>query len=307
MKKRYYLLLMLVVSSFACLQAQQDPHYSQYMFNGLLINPAYAGRFDFLSVDLLARWQWVGLKGAPQTYNLNAHLPTANLRHGFGISVFNDQIGISNTFTAKLSYAYKIPIGKTGNLSLGLNGAISHYRANIGELNAADADDVTIGQDISNVLLPNTGAGIYYHAEKWFAGFSVPRLIPNEYSPIKGNDFDSRQQIHFLLTGGYIFTLSKQLKLKPSFLLKTALNAPTNVDINLHFLFKDWLWFGASYRTEDAIVAMMEVRIKKLFRIGYAYDFNYSRLRTSNTGSHELMLGFDFNVVKEGFESPRYF
>lgn len=306
MKKIFLLLLVLAAFSKDSF-AQQDPQYSQYMFNGLLLNPAYAGSRELVSATLLYRKQWVQIDGAPQTGTVSIHLPSRDLRHGFGFSFFQDRLGITRQTGLNLSYAYRIPVGP-GTLALGLQGGILNHQNRWSESITVDPDN---GLPMTNqsAILPNVGTGAYFNTQRFYAGVSMPNLLKNTYKNPNsvGGTIQAKQARHVFATAGVVLKISESLDLKPSVLLKYTKNAPLELDLNASLLIKKMFWIGASYRTKDAVVFIFEYIHKNQFRFGYAYDLTTTNLGTYNSGSHELMLGMDFIAVKERIKTPRYF
>lgn len=311
MKKRLVLIFWMAVAALG-LQAQQEPMYSQYMFNHLNLNPAYAGKDGYFSSALLFRQQWMGIEGAPTTQNLVLHGPSANDRHGFGMSLYNDKIGITNNTSVGLSYAFRIHLGKKARLALGLSGQMTNYRANFGSVRTGSDIDPTVGTDPSfsgnqvNLWVPNAGAGLFFHTQRFYLGASAPRLIEQSLAN-KGTSSEAVQARHFFFTTGVMLGAEEaSVKFRPSILAKFQSAGGPQFDFNAHFLFIDRFWLGASFRTEDAIVLMAEWNILQWLRIGYAYDYVNSDLSTYTSGSHEFMLGVDLNF-KKAMVSPRYF
>lgn len=293
-------------------QAQQDPQYSQYMFNGLVINPAYAGSRGFFSATLLAREQWMGLEGAPSTQSFSFHGTSRNRRNGYGFSLVNDKIGVTNNLNLNAAYALRILLGENSAISLGLQGSMTNYRANFNDVRldyGADpqiTDPAFTGNEI-NRWLPNAGAGVYFQTPNFYLGASTPRIIQHDLTQNNGSGSIAKQSPHYFFTTGAMFRLGDNVQLRPSVMAKYQPAAPWQFDLNVHFLFAERLWLGASYRTEDALIFMAELQITKQFRIGYAYDMTTSELSDYNNGSHEFMLGFDFDFEKSKMVSPRYF
>jgi type IX secretion system PorP/SprF family membrane protein len=286
-------------------KAQQDAQYSQYMFNQLFINPAYAGSRDQASMSLIGRNQWTGFPGAPKSAAFALHGPSASMKNGFGMLLSTDGIGPVSTTGLSAQYAYRIKFDADHTLAFGLQGGLDYYRTNFGGLNLETQGDPNFGQDVRR-LLPNAGAGAYFNGRLGYLGVAVPRLISNKYGPVT-TDSSARQSRHCFVTGGFVFNLSPSVKFRPSTLVKFTSGGGVNADINASFLFKDKFWLGASYRTEDAVVIMAEFWPSSQLRIGYAYDMTTSALRQYSTGSHELSLGFDFAFKKGKVVSPRYF
>ena len=296
--------LVLMGSAFG----QQEIHFSQYMFNGLLINPAYAGSRQQASINLMARSQWVGFPGAPKSQTVSLHAPSRNMRHGYGFLLSNDAIGPVNNTGLSVQYAFRIPLDDEfeSSLSLGLQGGFDAYRTNFQSLRLDDQTDETLVNNDVNRVLPNAGFGMYYQRPRFFAGVGIPRLIRNHLTNDKSTS-DARQWRHYFVNSGLLLDFSQNIKFRPSLLFKHVNGAGSSLDVNASVIFKDLFWIGASWRTEDAVVLMAEIWPTKQLRLGYAYDINTSGLQDFNRGSHEISLGFDFNFWKDGVISPRYF
>ena len=289
---------------------QQDPMYSQYMFNTLAINPAYAGSRNVLSVTGLVRSQWIGIEGAPKTQTISFDTPLPGKNVGIGFQAFNDQVGITKTTGAFASYAYRLQ-GQNGTLSFGLQAGISNFRAQYSSVNltSGGAGDPAFGQDV-NALLPNFGTGIYYNSEKFYIGASVPHLLNNQLNNGEvsvTNGLVSRQYIHGFLTAGYVIDIGLDYKIKPSFMVRGVKGAPLQADLSANFWIKDALAIGAQYRTQSDVSAMLEAQISPQIRIGYAFDRSITKLVNYNSGSHEIMLRYEFGFEKDKILAPRYF
>lgn len=299
------LVILLTGKSFA----QQEPMVSQYMFNGLFLNPAYAGSQEHITTTMLFRKQWVKLDGSPSTFTTAADMPLNKNKMGVGLVLVNDRIGVTDQTDIVGNYAYNIKLGG-GKLAFGLKAGISYYKASLSELTTWDENDYIFKNDLQGKVIPKFGFGMYYHHKgKWYAGFSIPTLLAYE----KGNGFSfdinetSFMRRHYMLTGGYIFTASKNVKLKPSVLFKYIPGAPFQADINFSVLFKETVWLGTSFRTGDAMVGFIEYQASNRFRVGYSYDFTFSQVRKYSSGSHEIMIGYDFVNNNVKVKSPRYF
>ncbi len=286
-------------------KAQQEAQYSQYMFNQLFINPAYAGSRDQASMSLIGRNQWTGFPGAPKSGAFALHGPSANMKNGFGMLLSTDAIGPVSTTGLSAQYAYRIKLDADHTLSFGIQGGMDYYRTNFGGLRLENQGDQSFSQDVRR-LLPNAGAGAYFNGKLGYVGAAMPRLIKNRLSATNV-DTVAHQTRHAFITGGLVLNLSPSVKFRPSTLVKLSTGGGASVDINASFLFKDKFWLGASWRSEDALVLMAEFWPTSQLRIGYAYDMTTSALRQYNTGSHELSLGFDFAFKKGKVVSPRYF
>lgn len=306
--KNLILLIASVIYFSTNILAQQDPMLSQYMFNGLYLNPAYAGSHDYWTSTLTYRNQWVGMDGAPETAIAAVDGPIKGNNMGLGALLYHDRIGVTRQNAVVLNYAYQIKINKTTKLALGINAGISQFSARLTDLTVWDQDKV-FQNDLTSKIIPRLGIGAYYFGEKHYVGLSIPTLFAYQ----KGIDFNfdlSRASFlrrHYLLTAGYVFDVSTNVKLKPSILLKYVQSAPLEADFNLSAVYKDKFWIGASFRTNDAVVFLVEYQTNNYFRVGYAYDLTVSKLRTYNTGSHEIMIGIDFGRQLNKAKTPRYF
>lgn len=271
--------------------AQYFPIYSQYIMNGLVINPAYAGSRDVLSVTAMGRQQWTGFPGAPTNIALGAHMPFRNQKSAVGVQVHNETIGIEKNTGAFFIYAHRLRLGE-GKLALGLKGGASFISEQTDKITLKTPNgDVAFDNIKEKAVMPNFGFGVYYSNLKWFAGLSLPYILSYNTSGQSTNHLSSS---NILLTGGYLFTLSDGLKLKPSTLLKYKIGASTQYDINLNWiLFKnDVLWIGNSYRSNEAIVTLIEVQVSRKFRLGYSYDYSIGPLKKYN--SHEIMIRYEW-------------
>lgn len=313
MRKSYILFLICTLGFAIGMKAQQDPQYSQYMFNHLSLNPAYAGSWDHLTTTFLFRKQWTGVNGAPNTGSFTLHTPSRNRRHGFGVSFYHDEIGVAKTTSITVPYAFRMDLGGNARLALGIQGNLTNYNADLsGVRTGSDIEpgvpvDPAFNGNLVNVWLPNAGAGIFFNTKRFYLGASAPRLIEGALTEDE-NISDAKQARHYFFTTGLVLGADNAaVKFKPSILAKYHPAAPMQFDFNAHFLFVDKFWLGASFRTEDAIVFMAEWQISPLFRIGYAYDLTTSELNTYSNGSHEFMLGLDLNFNKKAMISPRYF
>lgn len=306
---RNILVLSLVLFAAKASIAQQEPMVSQYMFNGLFLNPAYAGSQECLSTTMLFRKQWVKLDGAPQTYAAAVDYAFVDNKMGVGLVMVNDQIGVTKQTDFVANYSYNIKLGG-GKLAFGLKAGLTHYKANLTELTTWDVADPIFSSNVNGHVLPKFGFGIYYHLKgKWYAGFSIPTLLAYD----KGSSFSldinktSFMRRHYMLTGGYIFTLSDKFKLKPSLLFKYIPGAPFQADINCSVLYNDMIWGGLSFRSGDAVAVILEYQATNSFRVGYAYDITFSKIQNYSNGSHEIMLGYDFGKPDTKEKTPRFF
>jgi len=307
--KRIFLLLFTVVLCPAGLLAQQGPLMSHYMFNGLLLNPAYAGSKEFVSTTLLYRKQWTGFEGAPVTYSGTIHGLFKKKRLGWGALVQQDEIGVTRQTDVYGVLSYHLPMGDA-RLSVGLQAGFSNFSSRLAGLKYWDRDDAVFPQQSTSDLLPNAGFGAYYYRERFYAGLSAPMLI--SYDPYDGASLETnipvfRQVRRFYLNAGGIIETQKDIKLKPSVLVRAEPGSDIQFDLNMNVLFNDIFWVGASYRSNESIVALFEYQVSRKFRIGYSYDYTFGLLGSFNSGSHEVMLGYDFGFPVTKMKSPRYF
>lgn len=287
--------------------AQQDAQYTQYMYNTIEINPAYAGSRGALSVFGLYRTQWVGLDGAPETSTFSVNTPLSNSDLGLGVSLVNDKIGptTENTLSADLSYT--IPTSETWNLSFGIKGTANLFNLDINKLTMEDQDDPQF-QNLKNRFSPNVGAGIYYHSDRAYIGLSVPNFIEtNRYDSDDTAIF--KEKINYYLIAGYVFNLDRleYIKFKPAVMTKMVEGAPLQVDVSGNFMFNDKFVLGLAYRWSASVSAMAGFQVTKGMYIGYGYDHETTRLRKYNSGSHEIFLRFDFFNNYNKMISPRFF
>ena len=290
--------------------SQQQAMYTQYMFNGLALNPAYAGSHQTLEFTALAREQWTGLEGAPSTQTFTAHSPLRNRSIGVGLSLIHDQIGVTSQYGVYAAYSYRIQFANRGVLSMGLQVGFTSYNEELSKLAGSirDPNDPNFAVNEVSKFMPNFGTGFYYYTNRFYLGLSSPHLIQNKLDDIESTDIDSKQRRHYFVTTGYVFDLSRNVKFKPNLLIKVVEGAPVNADINLNFLFQEILWAGVSYRSFDSFDAMIQLNITEQFRIGYAYDFaTTTELKRLHSGSHELMLNYRLKAPRHRMLTPRYF
>lgn len=301
-------LYLIILLSPLYLLGQQDMMFSQYMFNMLSVNPAYAGSRDVISMTSLYRRQWVNIEGSPRIMTFTADAPMASEKMGIGIVAFNDRVGEFSTTGLFASGAYRIRL-KKGMLAMGLQAGFYQMRASLTDvqLSRDNAYDQAFANNVQKTL-PNFGTGVYYNSDRYYIGLSSPHLVNNKLFK-KSDTIISNAKLsrHLFLVGGYVFPLSVDVKLKTSTLIKFVAGAPLQADLNGNVWFFDKLAAGLSYRTSGALVSMLEVQATPQFRFGYSYDGNIGKSRKSLRGSHEIMLRYEFGYVKAKMLSPRYF
>ncbi|AOW20893.1 PorP/SprF family type IX secretion system membrane protein [Urechidicola croceus] len=301
MKKTKILFGILIFLSITSVFAQQDPQYTQYMYNQNVLNPAYAGSRGALNIGLLGRTQWVGVDGAPETFTLSLHAPVGN-SVGLGLSVIHDEIGPASEDNVYADFSYTIHTSDEGNLAFGIKAGFTFL--NVRSL-LTNQEETYLNEPI-NKSSPNFGAGMFYYTEKFYAGLAIPNFLETRHLE-KGDGIVSSasEKMHYFLTSGYVFELSNDLKLKPSFMVKAAVGAPVSIDLSANALISETFELGLSYRLDDSISGMLGFNVSEDLRIGYAYDYTTSNYGDFNSGSHEIMLLFDFNRRK--IKSPRFF
>ena len=305
MKKLLTALLILLAASAS---AQQDPLFSQYMFNKLAVNPGYAGSREMLTVDALYRNQWVTIDGAPKTISASMHMPLNNPHLALGMSVLNDNIG-PLVYTSGLgTFAYRI-IFPDSKLSFGIQAGFKYSGLNYNALKASDANDPLLVAQLQNKIVPDANFGVYYYTDKYYIGFSSRQLLQNQTVMVRdsaGNSQFAKLLTHFYGMTGVAIPIGEEVIFRPSILAKFVKNAPPQLDLNASFLLANTLWLGASYRTEKAISLITELCVFQNLRIGYSYDIWLNELKIYNKGSHEIRLSYDFNLNKRML-TPRYF
>lgn len=302
------LLVIFILLAGSTAIAQQDALFSQYMFNKLVINPAYTGTRDALSITLVGRQQWVGMDGAPRTASFSIHSPLRNEKIGIGAYAYTDVIGPLQTSGGVGSFSYKFQWGP-GKLSFGLQFGIKHMSIDWSKVDMPEESDIAyLGQSGDNLVM-DANFGLYYYTKKYYVGFASKQLLQQEVGTQELYDDVVANKLlrHFYGMAGIAIPLSDHLVLKPSVLAKYVNNAPLQMDFNANLMINEVMWIGFSYRTEDIFVFLVEVLVKDRLRIGYSYDTFLNELSVQNLGSHEVLIGFDFPVFKRRMLTPRYF
>jgi type IX secretion system PorP/SprF family membrane protein len=311
MKKGYLVLVLLLLFAWNA-EAQQDPHYTQYMYNMNVVNPAYAGSKESISGALLYRQQWAGLEGAPKTATFSIHSPVGK-NVGLGLSAISDKIGPVEENNLYGDFSYTVNLGVESKLAFGLKAGATFQKigllSDIGNGYTQDPGDFAFDENSNNIKL-NIGSGLFFYTNKFYAAFSVPNMLKSKHLDITRNgqelNFGS-ETLHYFLTSGYVFDLSANTKFKPSAMLKSAFDAPTSLDCSANFLFFEKYEVGATYRLDDSFGAMVNFAVTPSIRIGYAYDHVISDIKGTAPSSHEFMLLFDLNLSKKVSVSPRFF
>ncbi|WP_196891063.1 PorP/SprF family type IX secretion system membrane protein [Aureivirga marina] len=297
------ILLIFLFFSFK-LVAQQDPQYTQYMYNMNVINPAYAGSQKTLSIGLLGRTQWVGIDGAPTTFTGAIHAPIANAL-GAGFSVIHDEAGPLKETNFYVDFSYTIRWNQKYNWAFGVKGGITMLNFDFAALNE-------IPPGLMNADLQknhgNFGFGSFFYTDKYYIGASVPNVLKSTYFETSNGQYeDASEEVHFFVTGGYVFDLTKNIKFKPATFFKIVENSPISFDVTANFLFSERFGLGVAYRWEDAVSGLVSFVVVPNLTMGYAYDYTISKLYDYSHGSHEVFLQYSVDFSKGDLKSPRFF
>lgn len=307
MKKLFLVTIIGLLSFSSDLQAQQDPHYTQYMYNMSVMNPAYAGSKENLSMGLLYRKQWVDIEDAPTTGTFFGHTPVGkNL--GLGLSFIKDKIGPVEENNVYADISYTLNLGGEHKLAFGIKTGLTFHKVGLFDdvyPTLPDANDPAFSENTSNSYF-NIGSGFFYYTNKYYLGLSVPNLMKSKHLDFNGREYGSEVS-HYFLTGGYVFDINENLKFKPFFMMKSALGAPTSLDLSSNFLFNQKFEVGATYRLDDSFGAMVNYALTPNLKLGYAYDHIISDLNVTTPSSHEIILLFDLNFPRKVSSSPRFF
>ncbi|MEC4077122.1 type IX secretion system membrane protein PorP/SprF [Myroides odoratimimus] len=297
---------LLLIGCFQTMQAQQDPQYTQYMYNTNMINPAYAGSRGTLNVFGMYRTQWVGLDGAPKTANVSVSTPLGESGLGLGVNFTNDRIGAMDENNISVDLAYAIDLNADYKLAFGLKGTANLLSVDYTKLNIHNPTDPVSQENLNNKFNPNIGAGVYLYSDKAYVGLSVPNFLTTDR--YDDNDITTmRQKMHFYLMGGYVFDVSENLLIKPAALVKAVSGAPLQVDLTANFLFYDKFTLGGAYRWDASVSALAGFQVNDNLFVGYSYDFETTALQRYNSGSHEIFLRFELFNRRSTINAPRFF
>lgn len=311
--KQLKIKLFLILNTISCmLYAQQSPMFTHYMYNTLVVNPAYAGSRDALTITALGRTQWVDFTGAPTTQSISMHTPLKNQPIGIGFAMLNDKIGPVNNTSIIGDIAYKFKLSEKDKLSIGMSIGINVLQAQLNTLQLDQEVDPSFQYNVKNRITPNYGVGIYYARERFYAGISSPNLIENKLftnNATTGTILASKEQRHYFFIAGAVMQITDNIAFKPTTLIKATAGAPVQVDLTAAFILRQKLTLGAMIRSQDALGVLVGFDLIQNLHLGYAYDWSYGlRTFTYNQGSHELMLRYDFlTSTHKQIHSPRYF
>ena len=303
-------ILAIVIAAFTS-NAQQDPMFTQYMFNTQTINPAYAGTWESIGFMALGRNQWSGWEGAPTTYTFSVQAPLKNERVALGLNVMNDKVGLEKRFYVFADYSYLLPLSSKVNLRLGLKGGFTNYSNNLAEYTILDPGDPNFAGEIKNAFKPNFGAGAFLYSKKAYVGLSIPKLVSTTFD----NDMKSfsveGELRHYFLIAGAVFDMGENIKFKPTMFTKASFTSetgtPLQFDFTGNFLIKEKLWLGAMYRTGASYGVIAQWIFDQKLRIGYAIDFTTNNMKYYSHETHEVMISYELRLKKEKVVSPRYF
>jgi len=298
-------MLMILGALFS--KGQQDPMYTQYIFNLQTVNPAYVGYWQTMGVTLLTRDQWVGLNGHPTTQTFTIQTPLRSENVGLGFNVVIDKIGLEKRLLINIDYSYRVFLTENTSLRFGIKGGFTNYSNNLLEYVQYSPSDPVFQGTIDNKLMPNFGFGMFLSSSKYYLSLSLPKIIENNYKS-NVNNFSTKSDIrHLFIAGGLLFDLSDNVKFKPSFMTKSVMGSPFEYDVSANFLLAEKFWVGAMYRSGDSFGAIAQWIFSRKLRLGYAYDFTTTDLRNYHNGVHEVMISYEFIPAKHKYISPRYF
>ncbi len=292
--------------------AQSEPMFSQYTFNEIFINPAYAGSHEALSFSSVYRKQWVNIEGAPTTKTFTAHSHLFKSKVGLGLTAYQDQIGVASQTGFFANYAFRIKMRK-GTLSLGMLGGFSGYQERLSDIKTTDNGDVKFSANTPMVFAPNFGFGTYYYTKRFYFGVSIPRMITNkliinQYSQVERVDGSlNTEALHYFIATGFVFDVNPIVKIRPSMMIKAVMNAPVEYDANISTLLYNSLWVGGGYRSGDSWNLLTALQVNNQLRVGYSYDYTITKLKDFAGGSHEFSLNYVLKYNSKKITSPRYF
>lgn len=309
---KIFLLVFIWMLTNQKLLAQSEPMFTQYTFNEIFINPAYAGSHEALSLSTLYRRQWMKIEGSPTTKTFTAHSKLLKSKVALGLTAYQDNIGVSTQTGLFANYAYRIKLNK-GTLSMGLLGGYVAYQENLSEVKTNDGDDTEFLNNTPAVFAPNFGFGTYYYTKIFYFGVSTPRFLFNKLYINQNNEVErvttafNKEELHLFIASGYIFDVHPLFKLRPSGMLKVVMNAPVEYDLNIATLMFSSVWVGGGFRSGDSWNIMTAIQVTDQFRLAYSFDNTFTNLRSVAGATHELSLNYVMRYNKKKVTSPRYF
>ena len=309
--KRIYIILFIMFIANATAFSQTEPMYSQYMYNMLGVNPAYAGNREATSFNFFQRNQWIGLKGAPKTTSLSIDKAAKDGKIGLGFQAYDDRLGVESATGFNAIISSRVKVSEIGVLSGGISFGLMNYRLNLNDVmnRYTPTDPSFISSAKPSQWNPSVGMGVYYNTDKLYIGLSTPSILRSRLAKYENfvSGIQKMDDFHLFATAGYVFEVNDDVKLKPSTMIKMVSGAPIELDLNLNIWLKDLIGIGGSYRTGDAFIGMIEIQATDNLRFGYAYDMPFTPLKYFTRGSHELMLRYEFGSFKTKIKSTRYF
>lgn len=309
--KRIYIILFIMFIANATAFSQTEPMYSQYMYNMLGVNPAYAGNREATSFNFFQRNQWIGLKGAPKTTSLSIDKAAKDGKIGLGFQAYDDRLGVESATGFNAIISSRVKVSEIGVLSGGISFGLMNYRLNLNDVmnRYTPTDPSFISSAKPSQWNPSVGMGVYYNTDKLYIGLSTPSILRSRLAKYENfvSGIQKMDDFHLFATAGYVFEVNDDVKLKPSTMIKMVSGAPIELDLNLNVWLKDLIGIGGSYRTGDAFIGMVEIQATDNLRFGYAYDMPFTLLKYFTRGSHELMLRYEFGSFKTKIKSTRYF
>ena len=306
MKKCFYIFIFILSS--VVVRAQQLPHYSNYMINDYVMNPAIGGSDNYFEGVSNNRYQWIGITDAPRTYILSVNGPTKNLKMGLGGLLFTDIVGPTRRTGLYFSYAYHLKVSEKVKISLGLSGGILQFMVDGSKITLRDPSDLVISNGVQSVLMPDFGAGVYAYStdKKWYVGASVPQILQNKIKFFDNSTTSlSKLATHYYVTAGYKFTITDDIKIEPSTCLKYVKPAPFQFDLGLRAIYQEKIWIGGAFGYLDAVSAMVGYTMQENITFAYSYDFTMTNIKKYSTGTHELMIGIKFHRKKESKDAVK--
>lgn len=297
-KMRFHLFFVLLLSAPILLMGQEEPQYTQYMYNIGSFNPAYVGTVENMEVIGLYRAQWIDIDGAPRTLRLGTNIPLANEKNGLGFNIVSDQLGPTTQTFFDVAYSFQVMLSETTRLSFGIDAGGSIIDVDYTKGSFENPNEPLLNNTVFNTFNPTIGAGTFLYSDNWYLGMSIPNFLTGV---IKDEEIQSlvNDQIQFNFIGGYVFDINERLKFKPAFLLNYLKGLPVKVDLSSNFLINDVLTLGAAYRIDNAVSGLAGMQVSNTIFIGYAYDYNTTGLGEFNQGSHEIILKFSLRSDQE--------
>jgi type IX secretion system PorP/SprF family membrane protein len=305
-RMKIYLIAVFLLGILGSVSAQQDPMFTQYMHNPVTINPAYAGSRGTLNIVAMNRQQWVGIDGAPKTLALSVNSPFLSYNVGVGLSLLYDELGPVKQTGIYADYAYHLKVTNTTKLSFGLKGGVNIFDINLLNLIGSQGDDHVALYGSRTLYHPNFGFGTYLYSNRFYLGFSIPKLLQNNLSD-DNNTLINKEERHFFLASGVVLDVTENIKFKPSTTVRIVSGAPVSVELSAAVLLHERLWLGGMFRFGDAAGAMVKFDLTNQLSVGYSYDYTLSELRPFNQGTHEVFISYDFARRNRKTLSPRYF